>query len=133
MKSKSVPAINIQWPISTLILSGQKSIETRTYPLPEKYVGQELALIETPGKDGKFKARITALIRFGKPFQYRSEKDFYRDYNKHRVDKESKWRWKSESPKWGWPVEVIEIVDPPMALSCRTGIVFTKKVSISNL
>ena len=37
--------INIQFPISQLILSGDKTVETRTYPIPERYLGVDLALI----------------------------------------------------------------------------------------
>lgn len=129
MKTKSLPAINIQYPISHLILAGEKIVETRTYPLPEKYIGKDLFLIETPGKKGKFKARVVGIIRFTKSFRYESKKEFYRDFKRHQVDETSPWAW-SEKPKWGWPIESIRSID------CRpfkekTGIVFTKKVTIT--
>ena len=99
MKSKCIPGINIQWPISELIVNGKKTIETRKYPLPEKYIGQTLALIETPGPKGKFRARITALIKFGPSFQYQNKKEFYKDTKRHCVSQKSEWEWKSESKK----------------------------------
>ena len=42
--------INIQAPFAELLINLEKCVETRTYPLPLKYEGEELALIETPGK-----------------------------------------------------------------------------------
>jgi hypothetical protein len=45
-----IPGINIQASCSELNLRGQKTVETRGYPLPEKLIGKMLALIETPGK-----------------------------------------------------------------------------------
>ena len=42
--------LNIQQPWSSLLIDGYKSVETRSYPLPQKYEGVELALISTPGK-----------------------------------------------------------------------------------
>ena len=53
--------INIQSPWSRLLIEGDKCVETRSYPIPEKYVGEDLGLIETPGKDGDFKARIIGI------------------------------------------------------------------------
>ena len=46
--------INIQAPFAELLINLESVF--RTYPLPLKYEGEELALIETPGKTGKFKA-----------------------------------------------------------------------------
>src|SRR4029450_4821616 len=60
MESRPVtlPGINIQVPWAEAILSGQKVIETRFYPLPGKWVGQPLAVIETPGRARGFKSHI---------------------------------------------------------------------------
>jgi hypothetical protein len=74
--SKLLPGINIQAPISSLIVSGQKVVETRTYKIPEKYLDKELYLVETPGKSGKFKARVIAIIKFTNCFQYKNIKEF---------------------------------------------------------
>ena len=62
MKNSVLPAINIQFPISELILSGKKTIETRTYALPEKYIERDLYLIETPGSNGAFKADRKSVV-----------------------------------------------------------------------
>ena len=54
--------INIQAPWSQLLINSDKCVETRSYALPDKYIGEELLLIETPGKNGKFKARIIGIL-----------------------------------------------------------------------
>ena len=105
--SKSYTGINIQWPISEDILSGSKTIETRTYPIPEKYINQDMLLIETPGKKGKFKSRITAIIRFTDSKEYKNKSDFYKDVDKHLVTKDSEWAWKNKK-KYGWNVVIVK-------------------------
>ena len=111
MEKKLYTGINIQWPISQSILSERKTIETRTYPLPLKYLNQEMLLVETPGAKGKFKARIIAIIKFTACFKYKSKKSFYEDYYQHLVDKESPWAWRDKE-KYGWKVEVVKEIKP---------------------
>lgn len=129
MSKKTYTGINIQWPISELILNGQKTIETRTYPIPEKYLNQEMLMIETPGKNGKFKSRIVAVIKFTKCFKYNNKKDFYNDSDKHFVIPGSEWAWRSEE-KWGWSVVVINILKKPTLAPNKKGIKYTKNISI---
>lgn len=130
MDQQTYTGINIQYPISQLIIKGIKTIETRTYPIPAKYLNQEMALIETPGKEGKFKARVIAIIKFTQCFQYSTKKEFYSDSGKHCVTKNSKWSWR-EGEKWGWPVKVIQILESPIVLKCQKGIVYTTNISLS--
>lgn len=121
-----LPAINIQYPISQLILSGKKHIETRTYPLPSRYKDKDIYLVETPGAVGNFKARICGIIRFSGSFQYKSSRSFYADAGKHFVTRDSEWRWTSKG-KWGWTIDKIEVFQAPiLSFSGRRGIVFTK-------
>lgn len=126
-KREAYPGINIQWPISELILSGEKTVETRTYPIPEKYLNQEMVLIETPGPKGEFKARARAIIKFTDCFQYRNKKEFYADFERHRVSKDSTWAWLDKS-KWGWEVHFIK--DTPRREVRKKGIVYTAHILI---
>ncbi|MDH4467957.1 MAG: ASCH domain-containing protein [Bacteriovoracaceae bacterium] len=126
---KTYPGINIQFPISQLILEGKKTIETRTYPIPKKYLGQELLMIETPGKAGSFKARAVAIIKFSKCYKYKSKSEFYADSKKHRVNPDSPWAWKDKS-KWGWIITHIDLLDRPIELKKEKGIVFTKEIDL---
>ena len=128
--NRRIDGINIQFPISQDILLGSKTIETRTYPIPNSYLNKALVLIETPGKLGNFKARAIAIIKFTECFEYKSKSDFYKDSKKHLVTKGSKWAWK-EKAKFGWRVVVIEKLFPFKDLSkIKKGIVYTKNISI---
>lgn len=124
---KALPGINIQFPISRAILSGKKTVETRTYPLPEKYVGKPLYFVETPGADGDFDARIVAVIVFGESFPYKSKSEFSRDEPRHLVSNDSPYAWK-DRPKWGWPVASVSLLRAPRQAPRKRGIVFTRQL-----
>jgi hypothetical protein len=124
---RTYTGINIQWPISELILSGQKTIETRTYPIPPIYLNKEMVLIETPGKNRKLKARMRAIIIFTECFEYKSRVAFYRDSNEHFVTPDSEWAWK-DKPKWGWKVSVKRIFGRPLPLQKKSGIKYSKGI-----
>lgn len=123
--------INIQTPWSELLINGVKSVETRTYPLPEKYVGEELALIETPGRYGRFKARIIGTITFSHSFKYPHQKAWQDDYNRHCVAVDDPiYNWKDDKPKYGWVVSKVTKFDKPVDIRKRKGIIFTTGVSV---
>lgn len=126
---KIFTGINIQWPISQDILSGVKTIETRTYPIPKQYLGQEMLMIETPGKRGGFKARISAIVKFKSCFKYNSIPDFRKDIDRHLVQPGSPWDW-GDKAKWGWEVEVIKTFTPPIETSFKKGIIYTKNIEL---
>lgn len=127
MKIQGLPGINIQWPISELIISGKKTVETRTYPIPLKYLNRDLLMIETPGPKGNFKARIVAVIRFSKSKPYKNKKDFYSDHKRHLVDQKSDWAWQKDKPKWGWEIAKIENLVEPLPAQFKRGIIFTSR------
>ncbi len=129
-KSKSYPAINIQWPISQLIIDGKKTVETRTYPIPEKYINRELLIVETPGRHGRFKARIIGLVTFSRCYQYESKTSFYKDVKKHCVDPKSDWAWTGTSPKWGWDIQKLVKLNKPIPAPSHRGILFTKAIQL---
>jgi hypothetical protein len=121
--------INIQWPISQLILSGEKIVETRTYPIPKPFLNTDMILIETPGKEKKFKSRMVAIIRFTECFAYKSKREFYQDKLRHLVAPESPWSWKDKQ-KWGWKVEIKRVFKKPVPIQKRTGIKYSKDISL---
>lgn len=128
MRKKIYTAINIQYPWSQLIVEGSKIIETRTYPIPEKYLNCEMLLMETPGNE-KFKARIIATIVFSKSFEYASKAEFRKDYERHLVAKNSKWDWDLQ-PKYGWVIASIKVFKSPFTLNRRLGIKYTTGIEI---
>ena len=126
---KTLPGINIQYPISRRIIDGSKCIETRTYPLPKQYEGKDLYIVETPGPSGDFRARIIGVIRFSKSFKYESKKSFQNDFHKHLVDSNSPYAWKSKA-KWGWVIERVIPLSKEVKAPPRRGIVFTKAIGL---
>jgi hypothetical protein len=102
------PGINVQAPWARLLLEQKKQIETRTYPLPAKYVGKDLWLIETPGSLGKFKARVIGVIRFAESKEYGSKDEFNSDIDLHLVHPDNQeYRWRAGIRKFGWIVESV--------------------------
>ena len=118
--------INIQFPWSQLLIDGDKCVETRSYPLPEKYEGEELALIETPGKSGDFKARIIGIITFSHSFKYPNEQAWIDDNNRHKVGNTDKdYGWKTDKDKYGWVVSNKIKFDYTQPAPAKKGIIFT--------
>jgi hypothetical protein len=128
----TLPGINIQAPWAELIVSGKKTVETRCYPLPQKYVGKPMAVIETPGRTGRFSSRLVGVVVFGESFPYRSRDEFYADSGRHHVFPESDFRWDAANgkAKWGWPVLSAKRMRKPLPPGFRKGIVFTRHVPV---
>ena len=123
--------INIQTPWSELLINEVKSVETRSYPLPEKYAGEELALIETPGRYGRFKARIIGTITFSHSFKYPDQRAWGDDYNRHCVAVDDPiYNWKEDKPKYGWVVSKVTKFDKPLDIRKRRGIIFTSGIKL---
>lgn len=118
--------INIQFPWSHLLINGDKCVETRSYPLPSKYEGEELALIETPGKSKIFKARIIGSITFSHSFQYPDIEAWREDYCRHLVlPSDINYGWKDDKPKYGWVVSDIKKFEEYQQAPINKGIIFT--------
>lgn len=131
MNSKKIyTGLNIQFPISRLILSGKKTVETRTYSIPKKYIGVDMLMVETPGKTGKFKSRIVAIIKFEKCFAYKNSEEFYKDFEQHCVTPSSIWGWSDRKPKWGWIISKVKKLDSPKVVKRRLGIIFSNGLEL---
>jgi hypothetical protein len=89
-----------------------------------------MLMIETPGKTGRFKARIVAVISFDDCFLYESPKAFYLDKTKHCVDQRSDWKWTDLKPKWGWRISKVVCFKSPKPAPRRKGIVYTKNIRL---
>lgn len=131
-QSRTIQGLNIQWPWSELLLSGKKRVETRSYALPEKLKGVELAVIETAGPRGKkeagiHKARIIGTIVFESSFRYKNKKEWLADRGRHLVSQDdSLYGFKSEKQKWGWVVKSFTKLDKPAPAPSKRGIIFAK-------
>lgn len=123
--------LNIQSPWSSLLINGLKTVETRTYHLPLKYIGVPLALIETPGKKGRFKSRIIGLITFNESFRYKDKNQWINDHYRHLVDYDDfNYGWKYYKDKYGWVVHIVEKFDKPIDPPLKRGIVFSNNCKI---
>lgn len=118
--------INIQTPWSNLLINRVKTVETRSYHLPDKYIGQELTLIETPGKRGQFKSRAVGTITFSYSFQYANKEAWQDDFDRHCVPIDDPiYGWKYYKDKFGWVVSKITKFEKPIDITQRKGIIFT--------
>lgn len=121
-----LPGINIQQPWSQLLLGGDKIVETRTYPLPKKYIGKPFWLIETPGKDRSRVAMVVGVIAFGASIEYRNKKHFVADFNRHLVPVDHpSFGFRSDRSKYAWEVSKVMMIRP-FEPCVRRGIIYTK-------
>lgn len=123
--------INIQSPWSSLLIDGHKCVETRSYPMPIKYEGEELVLIETPGKRGEFKARIIGTITFSHCFEYPNESAWQDDFNRHLVQEESEFGWEEGKKKFGWVVSDLNKFEEFQTAPKNKGIIFTNNCQLT--
>ena len=141
-KQLSLPALNVQWPWGTLILSGKKKVETRSYPMPAHYVDKQIFIVETPGVSSKkkreegapSKSHIIGIVVFGQSFKYLNKQLWERDKNLHLVEiNDPDYGFSMDKEKWGWPVKHIEIFSEAVSAPAKRGIRFTAKVTIKKL
>ncbi len=107
--------LELQQPFSGMVMSGMKTIETRSYPLPSSLLYKHICLIESkPGKDGvsdlkdfaynrtgneedgkegETHPRILGTIVFSECFEYESEEQWKQDCDAHCVSVETYYDW----------------------------------------
>jgi hypothetical protein len=122
--------LNIQAPWSSLLINGLKIVETRSYHIPIKYVGHPLYLVETPGKLGKFKARVIGTITFSCSIKYLDKTSWINDHNKHLVSQDDPLYGWNDKPKYGWVVSYVEKFDQPLDIDSKRGIIFTNNLKL---
>jgi hypothetical protein len=132
---KIIPGINIQWPWSRLILSGEKTVETRHYPIPQKYIGQPLAIIETPGpkKEGSpRRSQIIGVVVFSTCFAYTSENKWKSDKRRHLVPgNHAQFSFDKEKTKWGWEIESVHTLKKPIRPPKKRGLLYTTQCRVT--
>lgn len=128
----TLSGINIQAPWAQAIVSGQKAIETRFYPMPKQWVGQPLVIIETPGKARNFKSRIAGFVIFERSWCYADKTAFSKDRAQHLVDPDDPlFGWQqNDRPKWAWPIQWVEAYQQPLPPGLRVGIRYAHAVEI---
>ena len=91
------------------ILRGEKVIETRSRNVFRKLVGRRVGLIRT----GKGKAKLVGYALVGRPIEYKNEEDFRKDYDKHRVEPQSKYDIQLPKGKIGYPLTEVRLLKVP--------------------
>src|SRR5579859_6690538 len=121
-----IPGLNIQAPWAELIVSGAKTIETRSYPLPRKHENVVIAVIETPGpKRLVLKSRIVGLVVFSHSVRYATRTQWKEDKPRHLVDgNDDQFKYDSKKPKYGWVVKRVFRLKNPVDAPSSRGIVF---------
>ncbi len=101
-KNNSMMGININdkyYPFTELILSREKTIETRRTASLNAYVGKRVGIIRT----GKGKAMLVGFVTIGTPVFYKTQTEFRKDDEKHHVYEGSMYDI-DERGKWGYPL-----------------------------
>ena len=124
---RSLRSLNVRWPFASLLRSGLKTVELRTYPLASGFrPGEWLWLVETRGTRRKLEAfafrrdldpalvthikadpratRAIAMIRFGEVQTYDNVDSFWRDRARHLVAPGSRFEWTGERALYYWKV-----------------------------
>ena len=96
-------------PWTDMILSGEKTIETRTNDrlIKMKYVGKRVGLVRT-GK--KRKATLVGYATIGEPIIYTSPEEFNKDFKKHRVAPDNSLY--NGGVKYGYPLLDVKACEP---------------------
>ena len=126
-------ALEIQPPYGNLILSGQKSVETRRYPLPKELIGHKIYLfgknsVGTDGissiqdqiLEGQVDLKIWGQVIFSEIFMYETKEQWDNDRLLHRVGESSVYDWSNESVVWGWRVTMAECWQDPLEVLSMT-------------
>jgi hypothetical protein len=133
----TIPGLNIQWPWAERIVSGAKTIETRTYPIPEHYLNRPIALIQTPARaarasssNGKA-ATIIGIVIFSRSFRYESLADWLKDRARHLVAaNDRQFSYQANSEKWGWEISAVVPLAVPCPAPRKRGIVYARECTV---
>lgn len=86
-------------PFTDLILDGIKTIETRDSRSLDSTIGKRVGIVRT----GKGPATLVGYATIGEPIFYRNQREFDRDWKRHRVGPESPF-YIGLKGKWGYPI-----------------------------
>lgn len=127
-----IPGLNVQSPWGELIVSGQKTVETRSYPLPKKHENVAIAIIETPGpKKLVSKARIVGIVIFSHSLKYINVSEWRNDKRRHLIDADHvQFKFDRKKAKYGWIVKSVVKLPTPLVAPKYRGIVFASKCRV---
>ena len=124
-EARGVAALfDVRYPWTEQLMNGKKTIETREYPLPSRYLHQTLALYETHvevkddqveddqvEEDHQRDDCCVGLIQFCSCKEYTSKEQWSKDSDKHGVPFDAtpeEFGWVDGIQKYGWKVSYVE-------------------------
>eukprot|EP01084_Bolivina_argentea_P261114 441133_1 len=131
--------LEMQKPWALYILSGKKSIETRSYSLPEALLNRKIEILESEkgidgvstlngnifdAKDLNHKICRKGWVIFDEVIEYKNRLDFEQDVKKHLVSSDSGYAWKDGKTDviFGWKVNEFCVYDNTSKISDNYGI-----------
>jgi len=94
-------------PWTDMILSGDKTIETRNTNSLKPYIGKRVGIVRT----GKGPAMLVGYVTIGNPVVYQTAEEFAADYEQHRVPSELT-GYEFHGQKFGYPMIDPEPTEP---------------------
>ena len=126
---QSLPGLNVQEPWATQLACGKKTIETRTYACPQKFLSTPIGLVATRRPHGE-KAALVGIVRILRCQRYESLAEFRADELKHLITPECEYDWVNrQTPKWGWEVSLLATCITPLPLQGKRGIVWSSAIN----
>ena len=123
---KTVIGLNIREPYATLIATGQKWLETRTYPFPEHLLDTEIAIVATGGGP----AKVIGSMEVWFCNQYESEDQFRLEFPHHLVARGSEFDWSDDKPKYRWYINQARFFSEHIDAPSRTGMIWRNDCQI---
>lgn len=106
-----LPALYVRSQWARRIAEGSKSIETRGYRMPDKYLGEWVAIVQSNRGE---KSKVVCLAYISGSFKYISEQEFRCDAAAHRIPKgHILYDWGTTPEKWGWKIAMVAGIGDP--------------------
>lgn len=111
-------ALEVQQPWSRLLLEQKKTVEARSYPLPDGLLGRRIYLLESHAQGSlqsslanNFQTNsIIGSVVFSKVIEYNSQDEFQSDEESHLVSRDSPFGWTLGTERmYGWIVQNIHL------------------------
>ena len=122
--SDLVYALEVQQPFSQYLLDGRKTIETRSYPLPEELRSKQIYLLSSVQGEAKKSSlpdiviaskhddlKLIGILQFSKSVQYTCLDLWNTERCKHMVEECSAYDFKGDADVFGWAVESVSVIE----------------------
>ena len=115
--------LNVRGDFASLIVSGDKPVETRRYKPPEDWLGDRIGIIKT----GSGKAMVIGSAILRGWFLYRDIDQWCQERSVHHVPADSVFDWDGTGDRYGWRFEDPVMFDEPYPAPKKRGILYAKR------